>query len=201
MPSSPSPPHTLNSGLKLTAEGTQTPPSATVGATLKQDHFATKLDVKTKGGLSAADLATSLTVGYEGFLFGASGEFNTDKQALGKVQFAVGYKAGDFSLHGLAKDKGDSLTLSWFHQCAPSAQWGGDFTHNRAKSTSSFTLGTRMTLAEKNSFVKAKINHKGTLSIAYGQDLASGLKGVLSVDADTKNNMAQKFGLKLVINQ
>ena len=98
-------------------------------------------------------------------------------------------------------DKGDALTLSWFHQHAPGAQWGGAFTFNRAKSTTAFTLGTLMSLPDNNAFVKAKINHQGVLSIAYGQDLRPGLKSVISVDADTKNNMSQKFGLKLVINQ
>ncbi|CAI9717883.1 voltage-dependent anion-selective channel protein 2-like [Octopus vulgaris] len=142
----------------------------------------------------------ALVLGYMGWLAGYQMSFDTSKSKLSRSNFAVGYSAGDFTLHTNVND-GTEFCGSIYQHVNPKLDIGVNLSWTSNSNVTRFGLGGKYIL-DSDTSVSAKINNSSQLGLGYSQKLRDGVVMTLSTLVEGKNFNAggHKLGLGLELS-
>ncbi|GAB1598886.1 voltage-dependent anion-selective channel protein 2-like [Argonauta hians] len=161
----------------------------------KNDYVNGGLDVDFE--FAGPTVHGALVLGYMGWLAGYQMSFDTSKSKLSRSNFAVGYSAGDFTLHTNVND-GTEFCGSIYQRVNPKLDIGVNLSWTSNSNVTKFGLGGKYLLDDDTS-VSAKINNSSQLGLGYSQKLRDGVVLTLSTLVEGKNFSAggHKLGLGL----
>lgn len=140
------------------------------------DKFTSTVDV------SAKNVAVSGVFSYCKWLIGAATTYDMGKGAVGGTKVSVGYKEADLAVTSTISDDG-KVSGSLFH--IPSTGYrlesGVQFGWNRGSGATSFGFAAKYAL-DKDAYVKAKVNTKMDVALAYVQQVRPGVELALAAD-------------------
>ncbi|XP_014781329.1 voltage-dependent anion-selective channel protein 2 [Octopus bimaculoides] len=142
----------------------------------------------------------ALVLGYMGWLAGYQMSFDTSKSKLSRSNFAVGYSAGDFTLHTNVND-GTEFCGSIYQHVNPKLDIGVNLSWTSNSNVTRFGLGGKYIL-DCDTSISAKINNSSQLGLGYSQKLRDGVVLTLSTLVEGKNFNAggHKLGLGLELS-
>jgi len=195
----------LTKGLVLTAECEKAAPgkpgllqSANMIADYKTDKFACKASYD----YYKTDLLASCSTVYDAMAMGLDCAYSTKKGSITKYAAACQFVQPDYTVFAKCEDKSGSKTLScsYFHKVSSDMQLGVLIAKPLAKSDLSIEFGTAYKL-DKDTSVKAKVDHDGILCTSYKQKISPLTTMTLAAQVDTVNlgDNKHKFGLQLNI--
>jgi hypothetical protein len=192
----------LLSGLKLGLDTSYAPASGKKAAVLKtafkHDKFYTNVDVDcdTAGPV----IHKSVVLGHNGWLFGFQGTFDTAKSQLTRNNFAIGYKADDFTLHSNVSDSTE-VGGSLYHKVNKDLEMGVSLSWSAGNNATRFAIASKYQL-DKDASVQAKVNNMSQIGLSYSQQLRNGVKLIVSalVDGKNINGGGHKLGLGFEMN-
>ncbi|KAH7103339.1 voltage-dependent ion-selective channel [Auriculariales sp. MPI-PUGE-AT-0066] len=143
-------------------------------------HTRASLDL-FKGPIVNADAV----LGRDGFLVGLEGSYNVSEGRITKYATAVGFSAPEYAVavHGLGNLS--TFAASYYHKVNPDVEAGAKATWDTKNSHVSLEVASKAYL-DQASFVKARINNSGILSLAYTQSLRPGVKASFGLALDTQ---------------
>jgi len=158
--------------------------SAILTAIYKQPGLHTKATLDLfKGPTITADAV----FGRDGFLLGGEASYNVTEGRVTKYSTAVGFSAPDYAvtLHGLGNLS--TFSASYYHKVSRDVEAGAKAIYDTKASTKGVSLevGTKAYL-DSASFIKARINNAGILSLGYTQSLRPGVKASFGLALDTQ---------------
>jgi len=186
-------------GLKLAFDTTFAPQtgkkSGTIKTGYKQDYVNMECDVDFD--FAGPTVNGALVLGYNGWLGGYQMSFDTSKSKLSKSNFAVGYSAGDFTLHTNVND-GAEFGASIYQRVNDDLEAGVNLKWMAGSSATIFGIGAKYTL-DKDASVSAKISNNSQIGLGYSQKLRDGVKLTLSslIEGKNFNQGGHKIGLGL----
>ncbi|KAK9300756.1 hypothetical protein QLX08_006625 [Tetragonisca angustula] len=162
----------------------------------KHDNVSANADFDLS--LSAGPLVNASTVvGYQGWLAGYQACFDTQRNKLTKNNFALGYKASDFTLHA-AVNNGCDFSGLIYHKVKPELEGAINLEWNSSNNVTQFGIATKYNL-DKDASIRAKVNSNLQVGLGYQQKLRDGVTLTLSTNIDGKNfgSGGHKIGLAL----
>lgn len=189
----------LAQGLKLTFDASFAPQtgkkSGKVKTGYKNDYVNMNCDVDFD--FSGPTINGAAVLGYNGFLAGYQAAFDTSKSKLSKSNFAIGYQAGDFTLHTNVNDATE-FGGSVHQKVSDNLETGVNLAWTAGSNVTRFGLAGKYTL-DKDSSISAKVNSNGQVGFGYSQNLRDGVKLTLSSMIEAKNINAggHKIGMGL----
>ncbi|EJD50584.1 voltage-dependent ion-selective channel [Auricularia subglabra TFB-10046 SS5] len=158
--------------------------STLLTATWKQPgiHSRATLDV-FKGPTFTADTV----LGRDGFLVGLEGSYNVSEGRITRYATALGYAAPEYAvtLHGLGNLS--TFSASYYHRVNPDVEAGAKAIWDSKATTSTVSLEVAAkAYLDSASFVKARINNAGILSLGYSQSLRPGVRASFGLALDTQ---------------
>ncbi|CAF1484981.1 unnamed protein product, partial [Didymodactylos carnosus] len=159
-------------------------------------HVETNVDFDTDGPI----LNGSFVLGHMGWLAGYQYVYNTARAALTKNNFAVGYKADDFTLYANMND-GNEVGGSVYQRINDRLETGLQLAWTSTSNQPRFALASKYQL-DTQTVVAAKINNICQVGLSFQQILRPGVKLTLSALFEAKNLNAggHKVGLGLDID-
>ncbi|CAF1056757.1 unnamed protein product [Didymodactylos carnosus] len=156
-------------------------------------HVETNIDFDTAGPI----LNGSVVLGHMGWLAGYNYVYSTAKAALTKNNFAVGYKAKDFTLYANMND-GNEVGGSVYQRINDRLETGLQLAWTATSSQTRFALASKYQL-DSQTAVAAKVNNICQLGLSFQQILRPGVKLTLSALFEARNMNAggHKVGLGL----
>jgi hypothetical protein len=186
-------------GLKLAFDASFAPQTGKktgkIKSAYKQDYVHGNCDVDFD--FAGPTVHGALTLGYNGFLAGYQMAFDTAKSRLSRNNFAVGYKAGDFTLH-TAVNEGTEFAGSVYQKVNKNLDMGVQLTWNTGSSNTRFGIAAKYTPDNLTTF-RAKVNNNSQLGLSFQHKLKDGVNMTLSslVEAKNFNAGGHKVGLGL----
>jgi len=187
----------LVKGLKLTLDSTLAVPtgskSGAIKAAFKKDYVNIALDANLA---KAPVINGAAVVGYQGVLLGYQMAFDVGSSKLAKSNFALGYSAGNLTLH-TAVNNGSEFAGSLHQKHSDSLETAVNVSY-ASGATPAFAVAAKKNI-DKDLSLQAKVNNAAQLGIAYSQVVKPGLKLTLSSMVDVKNFSAggHQLGLGL----
>lgn len=177
----------LVKGLKLSFD-TQFAPqtgkkSGKIKTQYKQEYFNANFDVDFD--FAGPTINGAAVAGYNGWLAGYQFGFDTSKSKLSKSNFAVGYKADDFTLNTSVND-GSEFGGSVFQRVNSSLETGVQLKWAAGSNATSFGIAAKYT-PEKDTTLRAKVNNNSQIGLSYQQKIRSGVSLTLSTNIEGKN--------------
>lgn len=164
--------------------------------TYKHENVSTTADFDLS--LSAGPLIHATAVmGYQGWLAGYQGSFDTQRNKLTKNNFALGFTASDFALH-TAVENGREFNSSIYHKVRPDLEGGINLAWNSGNNVTQFGIAAKYNL-DNNASIRAKVNSHLQVGLGYQQELREGVTLTLSTSIDGKNfnTGGHKYGIAL----
>jgi len=189
----------LAEGLKLAFDTSFAPQtgkkSGKIKSAYKQDYVNVNADVDFD--FAGPTVHGAGVLGYNGWLAGYQMSFDTAKSKLSKSNFAVGYSAGDFTLHTSIND-GQEFAGSIYQRVNPELETAVNLSWTSGTNATRFSLASKYTLDKKAS-VSAKVNNSSQIGLGYSQVLRDGVKLTLSalIEGKSINGGGHKVGLGL----
>ncbi|XP_018577671.1 voltage-dependent anion-selective channel [Anoplophora glabripennis] len=139
----------------------------------------------------------SAVLGYQGWLAGYQGAFDTQKNKLTKNNVALGFSTTDFVLH-TSVDDGQEFGGSIYQRINPKLETAIQLAWSSGSNNTKFGLGTKFDL-DSDAAIRAKIDNSLLVGLGYQQRLRDGVTLTLSllVDGANFNNGGHKIGLAL----
>ncbi|XP_046551696.1 voltage-dependent anion-selective channel protein 2-like [Haliotis rubra] len=186
-------------GLKLAFDTSFAPQTGKKSGKIKTGYKMDYLNLNCDVDFDFAGPAIhgAAVLGYQGWLAGYQMSFDTAKSKLTKSNFAVGYSAGDFTLHTNIND-GQEFAGSIYQRVNDELETGVNLSWTSGTNATRFALGAKYTL-DKNSSLNAKVNNSSQIGLGYTQKLRDGVKLTVSSLIEGKNFNAggHKLGLGL----
>lgn len=169
--------------------------SGKIKTAYKNDYVSGGVDVDFE--FAGPTVHGAMVLGYMGWLAGYQMSFDTSKSKLSRSNFAVGYSAGDFTLHTNVND-GSEFGGSIYQRVNPKLDIGVNLSWTASNNATRFGLGGKYIL-DNDASVNAKINNSSQLGLGYSQKLRDGVVLTLSALVEGKNFNAggHKLGLGL----
>jgi len=136
-------------------------------------------------------------LGYNGWLGGYQMSFDTSKSKLTKSNFALGYEAGDFTIHTNVND-GAEFGGSIYHKVSKNLEVGVQLSWASGTSSTALGLGSKYKIDDDSS-ISAKVSNNSQIGLGYSTKLKDGVKLTLSglVEGKNINQGGHKVGLGL----
>nr|ADI56517.1 voltage-dependent anion channel 2-like protein [Haliotis diversicolor] len=186
-------------GLKLAFDTSFAPQTGKKSGKIKTGYKMDYLNLNCDVDFDFAGPAIhgAAVLGYQSWLAGYQMSFDTAKSKLTKSNFAVGYSAGDFTLHTNIND-GQEFAGSIYQRVNDELETGVNLSWTSGTNATRFALGAKYTL-DKNSSLNAKVNNSSQIGLGYTQKLRDGVKLTVSSLIEGKNFNAggHKLGLGL----
>lgn len=189
----------LAKGLKLSFD-TQFAPqtgkkSGKIKTAYKQDYINLNCDVDFD--FAGPTIHGAAVVGYNGWLAGYQGSFDTSKSKLTKSNLAVGFQGDDFTLHTNVND-GTEFCGSYYQKVNRDLESGVQLSWTSGSNATRFGLAAKYT-PDKDSIFRAKVNNASQVGLSYQQKLRDGVTMTLSTLIEGKNfsQGGHKVGLGL----
>eukprot|EP01027_Heterolobosea_sp_BB2_P011947 GEZU01017338.1.p3 GENE.GEZU01017338.1~~GEZU01017338.1.p3 ORF type:complete len:304 (-),score=177.71 GEZU01017338.1:1290-2201(-) len=186
-------------GETTTASGDNQTQIGTVGLKYKHDHFTVTSDIKKQTNKNLV-LTASATAAYEQFTVGGNVKVEgfAAAQKVGNTEVVdavasdidyntgVSYTGKDYLVSFKALEKMNKVAVGYVHRLNTTTTVGAEFTHKivDTKDRDILVLGGQY-IIDADSNIKAKINSKGLLSIAYTNRLNKNLTASISAEVDT----------------
>jgi len=189
----------LAEGLKLAFDTSFAPQtgkkSGKIKSAFKQDYVNVKADVDFD--FAGPTVHGAGVLGYNGWLAGYQMSFDTAKSKLSKSNFAVGYSAGDFTLHTSIND-GQEFAGSIYQRVNPDLETAVNLSWTSGTNATRFSLASKYKL-DKSASISAKVNNSSQIGLGYSQTLRDGVKLTLSalIEGKSINGGGHKVGLGL----
>lgn len=169
--------------------------SGKIKTAYKNDYISGGADVDFE--FAGPTVHGALVLGYMGWLAGYQMSFDTSKSKLSRSNFAVGYSAGDFTLHTNVND-GSEFGGSIYQRVNSKLDIGVNLSWTASNNATRFGLCGKYIL-DNDASVSAKINNSSQLGLGYSQKLRDGVVLTLSALIEGKNFNAggHKLGLGL----
>ncbi|XP_064601250.1 voltage-dependent anion-selective channel protein 2-like [Liolophura sinensis] len=186
-------------GLKLSFDTSFAPQSGKksgkIKSAFKQDYVNLNCDVDFD--FAGPTIHGAGVLGYNGWLAGYQMSFDSAKSKLTKSNFAVGYTAGDFTLHTNVNE-GTEFGGSIYQRVNSDLETGVSLSWAAGTNVTRFALGAKYTVDKDASF-SAKVNNSSQIGLGYTQRLRDGVKLTLSslIEAKNFNQGGHKLGLGL----
>eukprot|EP00043_Microstomoeca_roanoka_P026508 m.11808 g.11808 ORF g.11808 m.11808 type:complete len:275 (+) comp6672_c0_seq1:253-1077(+) len=158
-------------------------------SSLLREQFAVTLDTNFKGA------AASGVFSYGKFLFG--GSVNMGKAV--STTIGAAYVEKDYSIASTVAD-GRTVDISIFHKARPGVTAGAQFGWSKTGATSLGVAGR--VVIDETAYVKAKVNQKLDVSLAFVQSLRPGITMALSANL-VGSNLSQgghQLGVSLTLD-
>jgi len=189
----------LAKGLKLSFD-TQFAPqtgkkNGKIKTQYKQEYVNVNCDVDFD--FAGPTIHGAAVVGYNGWLAGYQGSFDTSKSKLTKSNFAVGFQGDDFTLHTNVND-GTEFAGSYFQKVNKDLETGVQLSWTSGSNATRFGLAAKYA-PDKDSVFRAKVNNASQVGLSYQQKLRDGVTVTLStlVEGKNFNQGGHKVGLGL----
>lgn len=169
--------------------------SGKIKTAYKNDYISGGVDVDFE--FAGPTVHGAMVLGYMGWLAGYQMSFDTSKSKLSKSNFAVGYSAGDFTLHTNVND-GTEFGGSIYQRVNSKLDIGVNLSWTNGSNATRFGLSGKYIL-DNDASLNAKINNSSQLGLGYSQKLRDGVVLTLSALVEGKNFNAggHKLGLGL----
>merc|ERR1712156_1085266 len=169
--------------------------SGSVKTGYKHDYLALNCDVDFD--FAGPTVHGSAVLGYEGWLAGYQMSFDSSKSKLTKNNFAVGYTAGDFTLHTAVND-GSQFSGSYHQKLTKELETGLQLSWTSGSNASQLALAAKYT-PDADTVIRAKINNATQIGLSYQQKVRDGVTLTLSsmIEGKNFNQGGHKVGLGL----
>lgn len=192
----------LAQGFKLVFDASLAPNTGKKTADLRTAFTHDKAHIETNIGFDAAGpiLNGAVVVGHQGWLAGYQYVYSTTKAALTKNNFAIGFRAKDFSLLANMND-GNELGGSVYQRLNDRLETGVQLAWTAGTNQTRFALASKYQL-DAFTALAAKVNNMCQVGISLQQVLRPGVKLTLSALFEARNLNAggHKVGLGLEID-
>jgi len=192
----------LAKGFKVTFDGSIIPNTGKKTADLRTTYVHDKAQVETNIGFDATGpiLNGSVVLGHQGWSTGYQYVYSTAKGALTKNNFAIGYKAKDFTLFANLND-GNEVGGSVYQRINNQLETGVQLAWTSGTNQTRFALASKYQL-DNQTAVGVKVNNICQLGLSFQQFLRPGVKLILSglFEARNLNAGGHKVGLGLEID-
>jgi len=189
----------LLDGLKLAFDTSFAPQtgkkSGKVKTGYKNDYVNLNCDVDFD--FSGPTIQGAGVLGYNGYLAGYQMSYDTSKNTLSKSNFAIGYEAGDFTLHTNVNNATE-FAGSVHQKVNRDLETGVNLSWTAGSNVTRFGVAGKYKL-DKDASVSFKVNNSGQVGCGYSQNLRDGVKLTLSSMVEAKNISAggHKLGMGL----
>jgi len=186
-------------GLKLTFDTSFAPntgkKAAKIKSAYKQDYFHSTADIDFD--FAGPTVQASAVVGYEGWIAGYQAAYDTGKSKLIANNFALGYRASDFSIHSAVNDA-SRFTGAIHHKVSKKLEAAATLNWDSGNSNTTFQVGCKYDVDKYSSF-RVKVNNNSHVGLGYSHTLKPGIKVTLAslIDAKNLNQGGHKLGLGL----
>jgi hypothetical protein len=191
----------LAQGFKVVFDASLVPDIGKKTADLRTTFVHDKAQVETNIGFDAAGpiLNGSIVLGHQGWLAGYQYVYSTAKAALTKNNFAVGYKAKDFTLFTNLND-GNEVGGSVYQRLNNRLETGVQLAWSAGTNQTRFALASKYQL-DSQTAIGVKVNNICQVGLSFQQLLRPGVKLTLSglFEARNLNAGGHKVGLGLEI--
>ena len=189
----------LAQGFKVVFDAGFVPHTGKKTAELRTTYVHDKAQIETNIGSdgSGPALNGSLVLGFQGWTAGYQYAYSTTKAALTKSNFALGYKAKDFTLFANLNDSNE-LGGSVYHRVNDKLETGVQLSWTTGTNQTRFAVASKYQL-DSQTAVGAKVNNACQVGLSFQQLLRPGFKLTLSALFEARNLNAggHKVGLGL----
>ncbi|XP_028408425.1 voltage-dependent anion-selective channel protein 2-like isoform X2 [Dendronephthya gigantea] len=177
----------LVQGLKLSFDTMFAPgtgkKAAKIKADYKRDYFHPTAEVDFD---SSGPMVTAASVfGYNGWVCGLHGAFDTGKSKMTNTNIAIGYRSSDFVLHSSVTDA-SKFAGSVHHKINPKLEAAALMNWATGNESVNFQVGMKY-IIDPISSVKVKVNNSSHIGVSYLHKLSPSVKLGLSALVDAKN--------------
>jgi len=187
----------LAQGFKVTFDASLVPNTGKKTADLRTAYTHDKAHIETNIAFDAAGpiLNGAVVLGHQGWLAGYQYVYSTAKAALTKNNFAVGFKAKDFTLYANMND-GNEVGGSVYQRINERLETGVQLAWTAGANQTRFALASKYQL-DAQTVVAAKVNNICQVGLSFQQLLRPGVKLTLSALFEARNLNAggHKVGL------
>ncbi|CAF0732405.1 unnamed protein product [Adineta steineri] len=192
----------LAQGFKVVFDATLIPNTGKKTAELRTAYTHDKAHVETNVAFDSAGpiLNGAVVLGHQGWLAGYQYVFNTARSALTKNNFAVGFRAKDFTLYANMNDSNE-VGGSVYQRINDRLETGVQLAWTAGSNQTRFALASKYQL-DAQTVVSAKVNNICQVGLSFAQVLRPGVKLTLSALFEAKNLNAggHKVGLGLELD-
>nr|AGF80275.1 mitochondrial voltage-dependent anion channel [Locusta migratoria] len=189
----------LAKGLKIAFDTTFEPQTGNRTGCLKtefkNDMCSVNMDVDLD--FAGPNIKAATVLGYNGWLAGYQGAFDSQKSKITKNNFALGYSASDFILHTNVND-GQEYGGSIYQKVSNQLEAGIQLAWFSGSNETNFGIGCKYNI-DKDSCIRAKVNNASQIGIGYAQKIRDGITVSLSalIDGKNFNQGGHKIGVAL----
>nr|WIM01405.1 voltage-dependent anion-selective channel [Limnephilus flavicornis] len=189
----------LAKGLKLTLDTSFAPQTGTKTGKLKSSYVhelcAVNCDVELDRAGPTVD--ASAVFKYQNWLAGYQMRFDSQKAAVTKNNFALGFTSNDFVLHTNVDD-GQNFGGSIYQKVSPKLDCGISLNWAAGSNNTRFGVGCKYAL-DNDAALRAKVNNASQIGLGYQQKLRDGITLTLSalIDGQNFNGGGHKVGVAL----
>jgi len=188
----------LAKGLKLALSTSFAPNTGKKKGSLSATYKAAAATVNADSELVMSPVLKGAAVAeYKSVLLGCQLQYDTSKCKLTKNNFALGYAAKDFTLHGFCND-GSDFGVSMHQKLGKGIEGAAELGWTLNNSTNHFGIGAKYAL-DSHTSLRAKVNTKALVGLGFQHKLRDGITLTLSslVDGQNLNSGGHKIGLAL----
>lgn len=189
-------------GLKVVFDASLVPNAGKKSAELRTAYTHEKAHIETNVAFdpSGPILNGAIVLGHQGWLAGYQYVFNTAKSELTKNNFAVGFRAKDFTLHANMNDSNE-IGGSVYQRINDRLETGIQLAWVPTSNQTRLWLASKYQLDQQTA-VGVKVNNNCQVSFSFQQFLRAGVKLTLSALFEARNLNAggHKVGLGLELD-
>jgi len=192
----------LAQGFKVVFDASLIPNTGKKTAELRTAYTHDKAHIETNVAFDAAGpiLNGAIVLGHQGWLAGYQYVFNTARSTLTKNNFAVGFRAKDFTLYANMNDSNE-VGGSVYQRINDRLETGVQLAWTAGSNQTRFALASKYQL-DPQTVVGAKVNNICQVGLSFQQLLRPGVKLTLSALFEARNLNAggHKVGLGLELD-
>jgi len=192
----------LAKGFKVVFDGSLVPNTGKKTAELRTAYTHDKAHVETNVAFDNAGpiLNGAIVLGHQGWLAGYQYVFNTARSLLTKNNFAVGFRAKDFTLYANMNDANE-VGGSVYQRINDRLETGVQLAWTAGSNQTRFAFASKYQL-DPQTVVGAKVNNICQVGLSFQQLLRPGVKLTLSAlfEARNLNTGGHKVGLGLELD-
>jgi len=192
----------LAQGFKVVFDGSLVPNTGKKTAELRTAYTHDKAHVETNVAFDNAGpiLNGAIVLGHQGWLVGYQYVFNTARSLLTKNNFAVGFRAKDFTLYANMNDANE-VGGSVYQRINDRLETGVQLAWTAGSNQTRFAFASKYQL-DHQTVVGVKVNNICQVGISFQQLLRQGVKLTLSAlfEARNLNGGGHKVGLGLELD-